>query len=198
MTPRVDPAERRKEILGAALRCFARKGFHRTTMDEIVAESGLSKGTLYWHFDNKKALFITLFDTILEELMAPLQDLLAASLPASERLRLLGEGMGQALSASQELTTLPIKFLMEAWLDEEVTQHYTALMAEFAAQVEDLLKEGIAGGEFREVDTHEVAWGLMALVDGIVLYHMTGMPGNVEKQLQIMTDLFVKGLRERS
>ena len=44
---------RRDEIAAAALRCFAREGFHRTTMQDIVAESGLSPGALYRYFAAK-------------------------------------------------------------------------------------------------------------------------------------------------
>ena len=47
---------RREEILAAALRCFAREGFHRTTMQDIVAESGLSPGALYRYFAAKEDL----------------------------------------------------------------------------------------------------------------------------------------------
>jgi TetR/AcrR family transcriptional regulator, transcriptional repressor of aconitase len=47
---------RRDEILAAALRCFAREGFHRTTMQDIVAESGLSPGALYRYFAAKEEL----------------------------------------------------------------------------------------------------------------------------------------------
>ena len=47
---------RRDEIMAAALRCFAREGFHRTTMQQIVAESGLSPGALYRYFAAKEDL----------------------------------------------------------------------------------------------------------------------------------------------
>ena len=47
---------RREEIVAAALRCFAREGFHRTTMQDIVAESGLSPGALYRYFAAKDEL----------------------------------------------------------------------------------------------------------------------------------------------
>ena len=47
---------RRDEIVAAALRCFAREGFHRTTMQDIVAESGLSPGALYRYFAAKEEL----------------------------------------------------------------------------------------------------------------------------------------------
>ena len=51
MTPRPDVSEERKaQIYQAALACFNRKGYYRTTMDDIVAESVLSKGSLHWYF----------------------------------------------------------------------------------------------------------------------------------------------------
>jgi len=51
--------ERRSQILEAALRCFAHQGYHQTTMDDIVEESGLSKGTLYWYYESKKEIFLS-------------------------------------------------------------------------------------------------------------------------------------------
>lgn len=44
---------RRQHIIDAAYRCFARKGFHQTTMREIYAEAGLSPGAIYHYFDSK-------------------------------------------------------------------------------------------------------------------------------------------------
>jgi len=54
MSPRPDVSEERKnQILDAAGKVFARLGFQKTRMDDIVEESGLSKGTLYWYFKSK-------------------------------------------------------------------------------------------------------------------------------------------------
>src|SRR6185436_627419 len=49
-------AERRKLILDAAERSFARAGFHRTTMQDVAAEAGMSPGNLYRYFQSKDAL----------------------------------------------------------------------------------------------------------------------------------------------
>jgi AcrR family transcriptional regulator len=46
-------AERRQQILDAAAACFARDGFHRTSMQDIVTESGVSAGLLYRYFAGK-------------------------------------------------------------------------------------------------------------------------------------------------
>src|SRR5690348_18411342 len=49
-------ADRRDEILAAAQTCFARSGFHQTSMQEICAEAGMSPGNLYRYFPSKEAL----------------------------------------------------------------------------------------------------------------------------------------------
>jgi AcrR family transcriptional regulator len=57
--PRLKPdiqRARREHILDAAERCFARTGFHRTTMQDICKEAAVSPGALYLYFDNKEAL----------------------------------------------------------------------------------------------------------------------------------------------
>lgn len=57
MSPRPNvSAERRAQIIRAALACFMRKGYNNTTMNDIVAESGLSKGAIYWYFESKDDL----------------------------------------------------------------------------------------------------------------------------------------------
>ncbi|MGE0702091.1 MAG: TetR/AcrR family transcriptional regulator [Hyphomicrobiaceae bacterium] len=56
---RLDPdtqRQRREHILDAAERCFARAGFHRTTMQDICKEASVSPGALYIYFDSKEAL----------------------------------------------------------------------------------------------------------------------------------------------
>src|SRR5580692_7615212 len=53
---------RRREILAAALRCFARDGFHSTTITDIVRESGVSQGTFYLYFQTKDDVIAALAD----------------------------------------------------------------------------------------------------------------------------------------
>src|SRR6188472_2847933 len=49
---------RRDEIADAALRCFAERGVQRTSMADIIAESGLSAGAIYGHFESKQQLIV--------------------------------------------------------------------------------------------------------------------------------------------
>ena len=53
---------RKKNILGGALRVFHSSGIEKTTMDEIAAESGFGKATLYYYFTSKDEVFIAIME----------------------------------------------------------------------------------------------------------------------------------------
>ena len=59
----VEKEERRGEILAAAKKVFARKGYHGTTIAEIAKTARLSYGSIYWYFDSKDALFHELMES---------------------------------------------------------------------------------------------------------------------------------------
>ncbi len=56
--------QRHERILDAATRVFATKGYHGTLVDEIALEAETSKGGVYFHFPNKQAIFLALFDRL--------------------------------------------------------------------------------------------------------------------------------------
>jgi AcrR family transcriptional regulator len=72
MTASPDPvqaqliAARRKQILEAAVKVFAAKGFHQTTIKDIAREAGVAQGTIYNYFENKTALMLGIFDSLNE------------------------------------------------------------------------------------------------------------------------------------
>src|SRR5258708_32930002 len=55
-------AARREQIIAAGLTCFARAGYHATTMADVATQAGVSKGTPYLYFESKQALFIALHE----------------------------------------------------------------------------------------------------------------------------------------
>jgi AcrR family transcriptional regulator len=65
--------ERRRQILRAAVSCFARRGFHLTTMNDISAEAEISVGLIYRYFENKDAVITFMASEHLEDLRQVLQ-----------------------------------------------------------------------------------------------------------------------------
>ncbi|ROS27735.1 TetR/AcrR family transcriptional regulator [Cellulomonas sp. PhB150] len=66
---------RRQEIADAALRAFRRKGFHATSMAEIIAESGLSAGAIYGHYPSKESLVVDVASRIVDARIADIEKL---------------------------------------------------------------------------------------------------------------------------
>lgn len=56
------PEEKRSEIRNAAYRCFSQGGYHKTSVDRICATLGISKGSFYWYFNGKQAVFTSILD----------------------------------------------------------------------------------------------------------------------------------------
>src|SRR3990172_835325 len=52
----------REDIIVACLELFARRGFHNTSISDIANSAGITKGAIYWHFQNKEALFAAILD----------------------------------------------------------------------------------------------------------------------------------------
>lgn len=69
MSLRMSAAERRSQILLAALREFALKGYHGTSMNDVAASAGVTKPVLYQHFDSKRALYLSLIDEVGGEML---------------------------------------------------------------------------------------------------------------------------------
>jgi AcrR family transcriptional regulator len=68
-------ASSREQLMAAAATVFAQRGYHGASVDAIVKEAGLSKGTFYWNFSSKDELFLALLD---ERFDKPLRGILAA------------------------------------------------------------------------------------------------------------------------
>lgn len=58
--------DRRRQIMVAVLKCFARKGIKATLISDIIAESGLSAGAIYGHFSNKDELVLFVVSEVFE------------------------------------------------------------------------------------------------------------------------------------
>lgn len=177
MPPKPDVSvERKEQIFQAALACLVRKGYHLTTMDDIVAESGLSKGALYWYFDSKKALFLALF-----------QELLAQT--TEEWVAIAGQEEGSAadkLRASLALfRTMFQQFLpffgvmMEAWAltrhDADVKEVMESFYQPYIKIMLQIIEEGQATGEFTLRHARATTLVILTLFDGIALALSAGI-----------------------
>jgi AcrR family transcriptional regulator len=91
---------RRRQILSAALRCFARDGFHRTTMQDIFRESDLSPGAVYSYFTGKNELMLAIIAEVMS-FVGEAAALITEPLPEG-RLRRPGEALAEIIERYQD------------------------------------------------------------------------------------------------
>ena len=194
-TAHASPETRRLEILEAARRCFAERGYNETTVDAVASRSGLSKGAIYWHFRGKREIFRALFEAYLEQLIA--QASLAGEAPtAEEALR----RMWQAPLATPETVELggaALEYMAQASRDEELRKRFTDVYAIFRDLIERHIRRGVEAGEFRPVDPVAVAVTLIAALDGLVLQFVFVADAIEPERIQAEgLELILRGLRK--
>jgi len=187
---------RRQQIHAAALTCFARKGYHLATMDEIAFESGLSKGTLYWYFPSKKELFISLLDDTMKQFGDEWQVLVDASdVGAVAKLE-----MSLAFFKTEMVKMSPlVDILLEAWAllrhDEEIAERLRKFYVPFADLMAGIIEEGIEEGVFDVEYPSVSAMVIVTLFDGIMLAISTGLDlGDWERILDSAEEMILRGL----
>lgn len=79
-------AQTRQRLLDGALHAFSRTGFHDTSVDTIVQESGASKGAFYFHFPSKEDLFVSLIDSLAGRLAREVEAAVATRTTPMEQL----------------------------------------------------------------------------------------------------------------
>src|SRR3954451_7430041 len=79
--------DKRERILRAAVKVFARNGFHATRVSEVAKAAGVADGTIYLYFKSKEELLVSLFDDRVSKLLAFMQEELPKLASAPEKLR---------------------------------------------------------------------------------------------------------------
>jgi AcrR family transcriptional regulator len=193
MTPKLKPEtleERKTQILNAAWTCFTRQGYNNTTMDDIVAESGLSKGSLYWHFDSKDALFeaavLAFFNEVGQEVFAALEQCETVS----DKLRAAARGTVNLGRRAEGLFSLIVEFWARSDRREDVSRFWADVLVQYKEYFTAVIEEGIQKGEFKVMDAGHLAWVLMAAYDGLAAYLML-MP---DLDLEAISESFIETL----
>lgn len=147
-------AARRTQILGAAMRCFARKGYRGTSMTEIIEESGLSAGAIYGHFAGKQELFAAVAAQVLDarrsELAAQHPD--GTPLSPGELIATLIDGFRR-----ESFSHVVMQLWAEAANDPEIRQLVNGVFARLRTTVTERLSEW-AAAEPGRVDGDPSAW----------------------------------------
>jgi AcrR family transcriptional regulator len=196
VTPRADVSEeRRAEIIEAALHCFTRQGYNNTTMDDIVAESGLSKGTLYWYFDSKDDLFSAAMMSVFEDISEDaLKDIEQRS-TASDKLLAMARAAVNIGKQAEGLFNLFLEFWASSPHRKEASQLWLDLLEEYKNVTAAIIEEGIENGEFAPVEADQLVWAVLAAYDGLAAYVTLKPDLDLDRIDRAFIETLLKGLQ---
>ncbi|WP_194837419.1 TetR/AcrR family transcriptional regulator [Nocardia sp. XZ_19_369] len=165
---------RRQQILEAARLCFARKGFHETSMQDVFAESGLSAGAVYRYFKSKNDIIAVLATQTTLPLRARMTELIRADpLPTPD---VLVATLARHMVANSGPDG-PLRLAPQAWalalIDPDAAQYVKEAILglrdrwyEYTERMRD------AGWIPADADIHAVATALMGVLPGFILQHL--------------------------
>ena len=187
--------ERQREILMAAMQAFAEQGYDKTSVEDIVRISGLSKGTLYWYFKNKEAILQGLMDMVFAEIWGLFESTFQATvnLTPPERLRRLLVGLEIVIDESINWTGLYADFFNQAWQNPPLRENFRRLYLHYVEAIEPIIQQGIDEGHFRAVETGLAARTLVGALDGYWFQQILEL-GDARPVLELYADLVIKGL----
>ena len=168
-----DALATRDSILDAAELLFVAQGVSHTTLQHIATSAGLTRGAIYWHFEDKAALFNALMERAKMPLESALQ-LLEKEDPTDplgdirEYIVCVFRLTVEDLRARRafEIATLKMEFVEEM---NAVRRRRAEMTGQWMLKLEGRIRIGIAHGLLKpEVDAKVVALGLFALLDGLL------------------------------
>ncbi len=195
--PRPDVSkERQNQVLDAAIKVFARLGFHKASMDNIAEEAEMSKGLLYWYFKSKDAIIAAILKRFFILEQNHLAILKTEEVSATERLLRYNEILMGKTHYLRVLMPIAMEFYALAARQENVKAFMKDYFKEYRDILADLVSQGIAQGEFKAVDPQEAATTMVALYEGtFLLASIDPKAFNLENQVNTSFRLFLNGLR---
>ncbi|MCY4147333.1 MAG: TetR/AcrR family transcriptional regulator [Chloroflexi bacterium] len=190
-----DRSPTRERILDAALKLFSAKGFHDTKLDEIVAEGGISKGSIYFHFPNKDKLFIALVDQFADLIERRAKEAIDQQAPGIQRVRAALEAVLETFGAYRR----PAKLLLvqAVGLGSVFERKRLEVNDRFARLIQIYLDEAIVDGSIVPVNTHIVAHAWMGAIYNVVIQWVyTGEPSE-EEIMDALLPLLLKSVDYR-
>jgi AcrR family transcriptional regulator len=166
MSSQRTPQNRKETILEAALLCFNKNGYYKTSLEDIASRSKLSKGGIYYHFKSKEALFLELFHFRLAKYTEQLKTYIREENDPTKRIRILIHKWGLLLKENEDFFKFCLEFSSMGAREKEIRKEMTCFYKSSIETFSQIIEEGIAMGEFKEFDSERIAQLIFSLFHG--------------------------------
>jgi TetR/AcrR family fatty acid metabolism transcriptional regulator len=190
-------ADRRRQILEAAVKVFARSGFHTSRVGDIAEEAGIAYGLVYHYFKSKEELLETIFRDTWTQMLARVREVEASGVPASEQVRQVTALLLRTWRRDPDLVRVLVREVTRSpHVQQEVEEITEAMKA-----LEGIIRRGQQSGEFRsELDPRlgaVVFYGALdEILTGWVLGQLPDDEEDIARAERNVVQLLVDGMRD--
>jgi len=183
--------KRRGQILDAARKIFSEKGYHQTSVSDIVNSCGIAQGTFYLYFKSKREIFGALLDEFTGKILGAffIEGAVEVRTGAQvyERFRFVAQNAARMFLDNIDLARL---FLMEAaakdpGFEDKVNEFYGVLINGAADNLEMWMERGL----LRRADPHIIAHCVVGMIERLVVQWISG---SIPVDIEAMVDEAVK------
>ena len=160
----------KNQILDAALKVFVKKGYVSTTMDDIVNESGLSKGAIYHHYDSKNHLFLNLIDHWETYFFTNIFKKNIVNNNPDILLREIVKDVVYAFKNKKYIFLAELEFWSLANHDEKVRKRTKILYVKLLKLLKDIIIMGIEKHEYKKLNVDVAALSIMTALQGVIWF----------------------------
>jgi AcrR family transcriptional regulator len=187
--------EKRRRILEAAVRVFARRGFHASRVGDIAEEAGVAHGLLYHYFSSKDEVLQTVFRENWAELLERFEQVEASDEPADEKLHGLLKILLRTWRNDPDLVTVMVR---EVGRSAHLASQVEVIGQGFAV-IERVIRQGQGEGVFRaDLDPRLASWvvygGLEEILTGWVMGRLPDGDEEVARAERTIVDVVLRGL----
>jgi AcrR family transcriptional regulator len=187
---------KQRAVVDAGAEAFAQRGFHATSIDDLVEATGLARGGLYHYIGSKQALLFEIFDVLMAPLLERAREIAAAEAPAEARLReLVRVWMAHVDSHRAHMTVFTQE--RRTLEREEGWERVRADRREFEGILGQILDDGAGAGEFVIADPQLAKLAVTGMVNSTPQWFEAGRRLSAEQVADGYCDLLLAGIRPR-
>ncbi|ADC88740.1 transcriptional regulator, TetR family [Thermocrinis albus DSM 14484] len=186
----------RSRILEVAEELFSKRGYHTTSVEDIVKQAGLSKGAFYFHFRSKEDLFQQLLEKINEELLGNLQHWVDKKVPVEEALLGHAEDLLRMFYKHRRIAYIFMFQLLGS--SEEFRKIYFEKMAKVRQLLTKLIERGVKEENFTYRNVENIVNLYMGYMRIVMLEYMFKEEVDLEEVIRLAKEgitVLLKGLR---
>jgi AcrR family transcriptional regulator len=159
--------ETRGRITEAAIKLFSERGFDASSVDDICAEAGVSKGAFYHHFESKQALFLALLDGWLRTIDSAIEASLDRTAP--ETFLAMTEAFPYIFQTAGRGLPMFLEFWLQASRDEKIWQASIAPYRRYHKYFTSLIEKGVQEGSFTTLNSEIASRMIVSMAMGLLL-----------------------------